>query len=130
MPTLLLIYLIIIGVCTLEVIIEYAVYDCTGVSSVFYTGPEFKRFVYTPKDIYNRTKMNWFGCIFCYILLIIFTPHLMLLKWVVPAVIKSIYFIFHAGRCGDCGKCKWFKIEEIPGGVHGVCKNPKKSVKE
>lgn len=25
--------------------------------------------LYTPKDIYKRTEMNWFGCIIIYILL-------------------------------------------------------------
>ena len=127
MPVWLIVYLSILGVCTIELGVEYAVYDYVENNPI---PREFKRFVYTPKDVYKRTDMNWFGCIFCYILLIIFTPHLMLLKWVIPLLIKSIYFIFHAGRCSNCDKCKWFKIEEIPGGVHGVCKNPKKSAKE
>lgn len=124
MPVWLIVYLSILGTCTLELILEYAVYDCCYDCR----GHKFKKkFVYIPKDIYERTDMNWFGCIFCYILLIIFTPHLMVLKWIVPLVIKSIYFIFHAGRCSNCDKCRWFKIEEIPGGVHGVCTKPERS---
>lgn len=117
MPVWLIVYLSILGVCTLEIIIEYAVYDCARVSNEFFDDPGFKMFVYTPKDIYSRTEMNWFGCIFCYVLLIIFTPHLLLLKWIV----QFSYWIFHTGRCNNCRKCRWFKLEEIPNGVRGIC---------
>ena len=122
MPIWLIVYLSILGVCTLEIVIEYAAYDC----SKDCRGPKFKRFVYTPKDIYNRTYMNWFGCIYCYILLILFTPHLLLLKWTIPPLMKFSYWIFHAGRCGNCKKCKYWKIERIPNGVHKVCTKSKR----
>ena len=57
---------------------------------------------YTPKDLHSTTKMNWFGCIICWIGLFLLNP----LNWLVmelPLFIikyigKFFYFIFHVGR--------------------------------
>lgn len=44
----------------------------------------------TPKQLYNISKMNWFGCWVCSILLcILFHP---------ISIIRFMYFIFHVGR--------------------------------
>lgn len=40
-----------------------------------------------PKDIKNNTKMNWFGCIVCYIGLFILFP--------IQNIGKLIYWLFH-----------------------------------
>ena len=40
-----------------------------------------------PKDIKNNTKMNWFGCIICYIGLFILFP--------IENICKVIYWLFH-----------------------------------
>ncbi|MBO7691969.1 MAG: hypothetical protein J6T10_04955 [Methanobrevibacter sp.] len=40
-----------------------------------------------PKDIKNNTKMNWFGCIVCYIGLFILFP--------IQNICKLVYWLFH-----------------------------------
>ena len=57
---------------------------------------------YTPKDLHSTTKMNWFGCIICWIGLFLLNPLNWLLMELPIFIIKSIgkffYFIFHTGR--------------------------------
>ena len=49
--------------------------------------------IWTPKDIYNRTKFNMFGSWLLFIGLCIISPFM--------AIGKFIYWIFHVGRKDD-----------------------------
>ena len=48
------------------------------------------KIIWTPKDIYNRTKFNMFGSWLLFIGLCIISPFM--------AIGKFIYWIFHVGR--------------------------------
>ena len=57
-----------------------------------------------PSTIYEISKMNWFGCWFCFILISIFSPILFCIK-IIDAIIgysyDFIYWLFHVGRKDD-----------------------------
>ena len=57
---------------------------------------------YTPKDLHSTTKMNWFGCIICWIGLFLLNPLNWLLMelpiFIIKCIGKFFYFIFHVGR--------------------------------
>lgn len=89
----LIVYLGIVFGCSFELVIEAC-------------GDEDRpHFIFTPADIYNSTKINWGGCIFLYILLIIFTPHLMLIKW--------LYKLFTVGRKWKTSKNEVCKAQPL-----------------
>lgn len=48
----------------------------------------------TYKNLYNETKLNHLGCIFCFVLYIMIIPEYLLCSW----SCQFIYFIFHVGR--------------------------------
>lgn len=55
----------------------------------------------TPNDFYENTKMNWFGCWFCYILIRVFSPIVTVIGSVVLAICAILTFIewlFTVGR--------------------------------
>ena len=57
-----------------------------------------------PSTLYEISKMNWFGCWFCFILISIFSPILFCIK-IIDAIIgysyDFIYWLFHVGRKDD-----------------------------
>ena len=57
---------------------------------------------YTPKDLHHVTKMNWFGCIICWLGLFLLNPLNWLLMelplFIIKYIGKFFYFIFHVGR--------------------------------
>ncbi len=59
-------------------------------SIVFEFGETSANIIWTPKDIYNRTRFNMFGSWFLFIGLCIISPFM--------AFGKFIYWIFHVGR--------------------------------
>lgn len=55
---------------------------------------EYEIMFYSPKEIYDRTEMNMFGCIMCSFLYFLFTP-----LYCVPVTIGwCIYKLCHVGR--------------------------------
>lgn len=57
-----------------------------------------------PSTLYEISKMNWFGCWFCFILISIFSPILLCIKLIYAIFGYSydfIYWIFHVGRKDD-----------------------------
>ena len=54
-----------------------------------------------PSDIYNNTKMNWFGCWFCFILLKLFNffgTFILLSGICVLYVVSFFHWLFTVGR--------------------------------
>lgn len=78
------IYSLIFGIegFTTIIFIILSAYDC------FHSA--FGVCIPMPRDIKNNTKMNWFGCIVCYILLFIIFP--------IFNIGKFIYWLFHVKR--------------------------------
>lgn len=57
-----------------------------------------------PSTLYEISKMNWFGCWFCFILISIFSPILLCIKFINAIIDYSydfIYWLFHVGRKDD-----------------------------
>lgn len=61
-----------------------------ALSIVFEFTETCTKIIWTPKDIYNRTKFNMFGSWLLFIGLCIISPFM--------AIGKFIYWIFHVGR--------------------------------
>ena len=55
----------------------------------------------TPFFIYEDSYMNWFGCWFCFILLSIFSPAMLVIKIIIFIFHDFIYWLFHVGRKDD-----------------------------
>ena len=54
-----------------------------------------------PRDIYDNTSMNWFGTIFCYILLSIFSILLTIVKifaTIAMLIYEGVHWLFTVGR--------------------------------
>ena len=51
----------------------------------------------TPKELHDRTKMNWFGCIFVWLLEFLLNPCI----WLAVLVVGFFYWLFTVGR-KDC----------------------------
>ena len=49
-------------------------------------------FVMTPADFYNNTPMNWFGSIFCYMLILVISPF-----WTVIKILLGLVAILYLG---------------------------------
>ena len=57
----------------LVVYIPYSLFPC--IISVLNDCNGYDCFLsYTPKDLYFETKMNWFGCIFVWLLIVVINP--------------------------------------------------------
>ena len=57
-----------------------------------------------PSTLYEVSKMNWFGCWFCFILTSIFSPILFCIKFggtIIGCIYDFIYWLFHVGRKDD-----------------------------
>ena len=55
----------------------------------------------TPKEFYENTKMNWFGCWFCYIIIRIFSPIVTVIGGIILtlcAIVTFIEWLFTVGR--------------------------------
>lgn len=55
----------------------------------------------TPNDFYENTKMNWFGCWFCYILIRVISPIITVIGGgivVILAILTFIEWLFTVGR--------------------------------
>ena len=55
----------------------------------------------TPKVLYENTKMNWFGCWFCYVLIRVISPIVTVIGSVILAisvVLTLIEWLFTVGR--------------------------------
>ena len=71
-------------------VIEAALADSYGVTTIS-----------TPWVLYENTKMNWFGCWVCYILIRIFSPIITVIGsilLIICAILTFIEWLFTAGR--------------------------------
>lgn len=48
----------------------------------------------TPREIYENTNLNWFGCIFVWFLEFIINP----IMWICITVVQVVSWIFTVGR--------------------------------
>ena len=48
----------------------------------------------TPKELHDRTKMNWFGCIFVWFLEFLLNP----IIWILCLILELFYWLFTVGR--------------------------------
>ena len=58
----------------------------------------------TPNELYENTKMNWFGCWFCYILIRVFSPVVTIIGggiFIICSVLTAIEWLFTVGRNDD-----------------------------
>lgn len=78
-------YQIFVLIFTIEAFINvtFLVITVNGIGFKY----EWDVYVPMPKDFKYHTKMNWLGCVICYILLFILLP--------IPNICKLIYWLFH-----------------------------------
>lgn len=64
-----------------------------SILSLLFLG-DMKICLLTPSEIYEKTNLNWFGCIFVWFLEFIINP----IMWICIAVLKFIIWLFTVGR--------------------------------
>ena len=82
-------------------LILYVVYSILRGASTLVDASENKKYEryweipsYRPKDFYERTEMNWFGCILVWLMTIILNPIYVAGMY----LSKPIYWLCHVGR--------------------------------
>ena len=77
-------FLFIYGLTVLGVAIVSALHLDTGHNFLFDT----------PRDLYDKTNMNWFGCIFVWFLEFLLNP----IAWIFAIIIWFFNWLFTVGR--------------------------------
>lgn len=83
-----------------------AIYMILGIITIFleFIASIWFNTLIFPSTLYEISKMNWFGCWFCFILISIFSPILLCIKLIdaiIGYIYNFIYWLFHVGRKDD-----------------------------
>lgn len=70
-------------------IVSFALITLFSYNGMFYNKPKYF-LLHTPKRLYEKTKMNYFGCVLIWFLEFLINP----LSWIFAA----IWWLFHVGR--------------------------------
>lgn len=78
------------------ILIFYGIIVLSTLSAVLFFAGLDNRFVLldTPKELHEKTSMNWFGCVFIWFLEFLLNP----IWWIVAIILEFFHWLFTVGR--------------------------------
>lgn len=77
-----------------QIILVFYLCFISVIGVTFFVGNDSWWFNSTPKEIYNKINLNWFGCYFLWFLEFLCMPHIWIFCWIA----KFVLWLFTVGR--------------------------------